>query len=42
MYKYLRFFNKEGNYTNFEYDEVLDKWTGRVDMHTISTGLVEN
>jgi hypothetical protein len=42
MYKYLRFFNKEGNYTNFEYDEVNDKWIGRVDMHTISTGLVEN
>ena len=42
MYKYLQFFNKEGNYTNFEYDEISDKWTGRVDMHTISTGLVEN
>lgn len=42
MYKYLRFFNKEGNYTNFSYDEASDKWTGRIDMHTISTGLVEN
>jgi hypothetical protein len=42
MYKFLRFFNKDGNYTNFEYDENSDKWTGRVDMHTISTGLVEN
>jgi hypothetical protein len=42
MYQYLRFFNKDGQYTNFNYDSVNDKWTGRVDMHTISTGLVEN
>lgn len=42
MYQYLRFFNNEGNYTNFEYDSTNDKWIGRIDMHTISTGLVEN
>ena len=40
-FEYLRFFNKRGEYCNFNYDSTLDKWTGRIDMQTISTGLFE-
>lgn len=42
MYKYLRFFNKKGEYCNFEYDSTTDKWIGRVDFNTISEGLIED
>lgn len=42
MYQYLKFFNKKGEYCNFDYDQTADKWTGRIDMHTISEGLIEN
>jgi hypothetical protein len=42
MYQHLKFFNKKGEYCNFDYNPTLDKWTGRIDMHTISEGLIEN
>jgi hypothetical protein len=42
MYQYLKFFNKKGEYCNFDYDETTDKWSGRIDMHMISEGLIEN
>lgn len=41
-YKYLNFFNKEGVYCNFDYDETLDKWTGRIDLNVVSEGLIED
>jgi hypothetical protein len=40
-YQYLRFFNKRGEYCNFNYDESNDKWIGRIDMQTVSEGLFE-
>lgn len=42
MYKYLNFFNKKGEYFNFEYDSTNDKWIGRVDFGTVSEGLIED
>jgi hypothetical protein len=42
MYKYYRFYNKKGEYFNFEYDSANDKWIGRIDMNIISQGLIEN
>lgn len=42
MYKYLSFFNKRGEYCNFQYDETEDKWSGRVDFNTISEGLIDD
>ena len=42
MYKYLNFFNKKGEYSNFEYDETNDKWIGRVDFETVSEGIIED
>ena len=42
MYEFLRFYNNKGEYTNFSYDSSLDKWTGRIDMHTISVDLIES
>ena len=42
MYQYYRFYNKKGEYCNFDYDSVNDKWTGRIDMNIISEGLIEN
>jgi len=42
MYKYLNFFNKKGEYFNFEYLEDSDRWIGRVDFNTVSTGLIED
>jgi hypothetical protein len=42
MYKYLNFFNKKGEYANFQYDETYDKWIGRVDFNTVSEDLVED
>jgi hypothetical protein len=42
MYQHLKFFNKKGEYCNFNYDETTDKWSGRIDMHMISEGLIEN
>jgi hypothetical protein len=42
MYQYLNFFNKLGEYTNFEYDSTNDKWIGRIDMNTVSEGLIED
>jgi hypothetical protein len=42
MYKYLLFFNKKGEYYNFEYDSTNDKWIGRVDFNTVSEGLIED
>ena len=41
-YQYLRFFNKRGEYCNFQYEDVNDKWIGRIDMQTVSEGLFEN
>jgi hypothetical protein len=42
MYKYLNFYNKQGEYFNFSYDETLDKWSGRVDMDVVSEDLIED
>ena len=42
MYKYLNFFNKKGEYFNFEYLADKDKWVGRVDFGTVSEGLIED
>ena len=42
MYEFLRFYNNKGEYTNYSYDSSLDKWTGRIDMHTISVDLIES
>lgn len=42
MYKYLNFFNKKGEYFNFEYLTDKDKWVGRVDFGTVSEGLFED
>jgi hypothetical protein len=42
MYQYLRFFNKKGEYCNFEYDSANDRWIGRVDFQTVSDGLIED
>jgi hypothetical protein len=42
MYKYLNFFNKKGEYCNFEYLEASDKWVGRIDFNTVSEGLIED
>jgi hypothetical protein len=42
MYKYLNFFNKKGEYANFQYDETNDKWIGRIDFNTVSEGIVED
>jgi hypothetical protein len=42
MYEYLRFFNKKGEYCNFEYDSIKDQWIGRVDFQTVSEGLIED
>lgn len=42
MYKYLNFFNKKGEYFNFEYLEASDRWIGRVDFNTVSTGLIDD
>lgn len=41
-YKYLNFFDKKGVYCNFDYDETLDKWTGRIDIDVVSEGLIED
>jgi len=41
-YKHLKFYNKTGDYANFQYDTDSDKWIGRCDMHTISVDLVES
>ena len=42
MYKYLNFFDKKGDYCNFEYLEASDKWVGRIDFNTVSEGLIED
>jgi hypothetical protein len=42
MYKYLNFFDKKGEYCNFEYLEASDKWVGRIDFNTVSEGLIED
>ena len=42
MYKYLNFFNKKGEYCNFEYIESADRWVGRIDFNTVSEGLIDD
>lgn len=42
MYQYYRFFNKRGEYCNFNYDSNNDKWTGRIEFQTVSEGLIED
>jgi hypothetical protein len=42
MYKYLNFFNKKGEYFNFEYLADKDKWVGRVDFGTVSEDLIDD
>lgn len=42
MYSNLKFFDHKGHLLNFQYDSVLDKWTGNLYIDTISEGLVEN
>lgn len=42
MYKYLNFFDKNGQYLNFAYNATTDKWTGAIDFNVISEGLIED
>lgn len=42
MYRYLKFFNKKGEYFNFDYNSTIDRWIGRVDFGSISTGIAED
>jgi len=42
MFKYLNFFSKDGGYLSFDYDETTDFWSGRIDMNTVSQGLIED
>ena len=41
MWKHLHFFDKNGKYYNFDYDETLDKWTGDIFLPLVSSGLYE-
>jgi len=41
LWKHLYFFDKNGKYYNFDYDETLDKWTGDIFLPLVSTGLYE-
>jgi hypothetical protein len=40
-WQHIYFFDKNGKYSNFEYDEVNDIWTGDVYLPEVSTGLFE-
>ena len=42
MFKYLNFFGKDGGYLSFDYDETNDFWSGRIDLNTVSQGLIED
>lgn len=42
MYKNLKFFNKKGENCNFEYQEDIDRWIGRIDFGSISTEIAED
>ena len=42
MNKYLHFFDKRGDYLNFQYDDSTDTWSGAVDYGLISSGLLED
>ena len=41
LWKHLNFFDKNGKYLNFEYDESNDLWTGHIYLPLVSTGLYE-
>lgn len=41
-YRHYRFFNKKGEYLNFDYDEANDLWTGRIQHGIVSEGLIED
>lgn len=42
MYKHYSFFDKNGEYLNFSYNEDLDLWQGEIDFKTISVDLIED
>jgi hypothetical protein len=42
MYSNLKFFDHKGHLLNFQYNSILDKWTGNLYIDSISEGLVEN
>ena len=41
LWKQLHFFDKNGQYYNFDYDESRDIWTGDIYLPKVSTGLYE-
>lgn len=42
MYRNLKFFNKNGDLTNFSYDYDLNLWLGQIDLGLISVDLIES
>jgi hypothetical protein len=40
-WKHIYFFDKNGKYYNFDYDEVNDIWSGNIYLPEVSTGLFE-
>lgn len=40
-YKWLKFFNKNGEELNFSYNEEEDKWYGNIYLNSVSVGLIE-
>ena len=41
LWKYIYFFEKNGKYYNFDYDQTNDIWTGDIYLPQVSTGLFE-
>ena len=41
LWKYIYFFDKNGKYYNFDYDQTNDIWTGDIYLPQVSTGLFE-
>jgi len=41
LWKHLNFFDQNGKYLNFEYDESNDLWTGDIYLPLVSSGLYE-
>lgn len=40
-WKHIYFFDKNGKYFNFKYDETIDMWSGHIYLSEVSTGLFE-
>ena len=41
LWQNLNFFDKNGRYLNFNYDDTNDIWTGDIYLPLVSTGLYE-